>query len=197
MPIANKQFRAMERLAERAVAGLALLIVGAVTIALGGPAAAAPSPLDTTLADAWTRTEDGPQRYTGVHIDWDVPIRMSDGIILKANVYRPMDAAGHVITAPVPTIINMTPYTKLIYMLLESATAIPGLYDPIVDLMNRFDLFDLAGTPISAIGDQIRAISSGSARTISADPQLIKSPEATPGHRRCSRHRILAGRLER
>ncbi|WP_081622395.1 CocE/NonD family hydrolase [Jongsikchunia kroppenstedtii] len=162
------------RITRRAVLLLATLAMVATMIGIGGPAAAAPSTHDTTMADSWTRTEDGPQKYSGVHIDWDVPIRMSDGIVLKANVYRPMDASGRV-TTPIPTIVNMTPYTKLIYMLLESATAIPGLYDPIVDLMNRFDLFDLAGTPISAIGDQIRAISSGSARTISADPQLIKA----------------------
>jgi len=157
------------------IVALVFLLIIALTGVFGGAVSASPSADDTAMASRWTNTEDGPQKYSGVHIDWDVPIRMSDGVVLKANVYRPMDAPNHVVTTPVPTVINMTPYTKLLYMLLESATAIPGLYDPIVQVMNRFDLFDLAGTPLSGIGDQIRALSGGSARTIAVDPQLIKA----------------------
>ena len=29
----------------------------------------------------------------GMNIDWDVPIRMDDGIVLRADVFRPL-AAG-------------------------------------------------------------------------------------------------------
>ena len=27
-------------------------------------------------------------------IDWDVPVRMSDGLVLRADVYRPDDHGG-------------------------------------------------------------------------------------------------------
>ncbi|GAA4671057.1 CocE/NonD family hydrolase [Gordonia humi] len=162
--------------ARRSLCAAAILTALALVAGLAAPVSAAPSPADTVLGARWTHTEDGPQRHPGVHVDWDVPIRMSDGVVLKANVYRPADRAGHVVTTPVPAVINMTPYTKLLYALLEAATAIPGLYDPIVSVMNRFDLFDLTGTPFSGVGDQIKAfLSSGSARTVSVDPQLVKS----------------------
>lgn len=124
---------------------------------------------------SWTATHDAPQQYPGVHEDWDVPITMSDGTVLKANLYRPMDAAGRIVDTPMPTIVNMTPYTKLAYMLLESAVSIPILYDAIVTLMNRFDLFNLSGTPLSGIGDQIKALSGGALRTVAVDRQLIKA----------------------
>lgn len=49
-----------------------------------------------------------------MHIDWDVPIRMSDGNILKSNVYRPADAAGRPVgDQKTPTIVNPSPDTKL------------------------------------------------------------------------------------
>ncbi|MGC5246475.1 CocE/NonD family hydrolase [Gordonia sp. DT219] len=158
--------------------GVAVVVAGLLVmpfVIVAGTASAAPSASDTARAAEWTATADGPQKYSDVHIDWDVPIRMSDGTILKANVYRPMDSAGRVVSKPLPTIINMTPYTKLLYMLMESATSIPGLYDPITRVINRFDLFDLAGTPLSGMGEQIRMLTGGVARTVAVDRQLVKS----------------------
>ena len=158
----------------RRLAQVVVVLILALAVAQP-PAGAAPSPRDQAMAKAWTHTEDRVQKYPGVHIDWDVPIRMSDGVVLKANVYRPIDRHGRVVRKPLPTVINMTPYTKLMYMLLESAAAIPGLYDPIVHVMNRFDLFNLTGTPLAGIGDQIKLLSSGSARTVAVDRQMIRS----------------------
>jgi predicted acyl esterase len=40
---------------------------------------------------------------TSVTIDYDVPVRMRDGVILRADVYRP-DARG-----PRPVIVARTP----------------------------------------------------------------------------------------
>ena len=48
----------------------------------------------TGMEGAWTAEKDGPLPHNEVHIDWDVPITMSDGTVLKANIYRPMDVAG-------------------------------------------------------------------------------------------------------
>ncbi|WP_460718181.1 CocE/NonD family hydrolase [Nocardia heshunensis] len=126
-------------------------------------------------AVAWTAAQDGVARYPGVHVDWDVPVTMSDGTVLKANVYRPMDAEGRIVETPMPSIVNMTPYTKLVYMLLDSALSVPGLSDSAIDLINRFDLFNLGGTPFSGLGDQVKTLSGGILRTIAADRKLVQS----------------------
>ncbi|MFF2550514.1 CocE/NonD family hydrolase [Nocardia sp. NPDC058058] len=65
--------------------------------------------------------------YPGMTVEHDVPITMSDGIVLKANVYRPADDQGHAIETPFPAIVTMTPYTKLMSDLsAESKGAMAG-----------------------------------------------------------------------
>jgi predicted acyl esterase len=41
-----------------------------------------------------------------MHIDWDVPIEMDDGVVLRADVYRPDDDGRH------PAILSYGPYAK-------------------------------------------------------------------------------------
>ena len=42
----------------------------------------------------------------GMQIDWDVPIEMDDGLILKADVYRPITDGKY------PVIMSYGPYGK-------------------------------------------------------------------------------------
>jgi putative CocE/NonD family hydrolase len=42
----------------------------------------------------------------GMHIDWDVPIRMDDGIVLRADVFRPVEPGRY------PVIASHGPYAK-------------------------------------------------------------------------------------
>ena len=42
----------------------------------------------------------------GMRIDWDVPIAMQDGIVLRADIFRPDDDARH------PALISYGPYGK-------------------------------------------------------------------------------------
>ena len=53
-------------------------------------------------------------RYPKVAVQRDVAIRMSDAVVLKADIYRPADRRGHPIDTKTPTLVNLTPYTKLI-----------------------------------------------------------------------------------
>ncbi len=46
------------------------------------------------------------ERRDGFLIEWDVPIRMDDGLVLRANVYRPDDAGR------CPAILSYGPYAK-------------------------------------------------------------------------------------
>lgn len=121
---------------------------------------------------AWTAAEDGPQQYPNVFIEWDVPITMSDGTVLKANVYHPADASGRPVDTRTPAVVNMTPYTKLVSNVADSAFAIPGLGDALVNL---FRGINLSGTPISGFGELLNAAGNGELRNFSVDRQLVKA----------------------
>ncbi|MDG3015781.1 CocE/NonD family hydrolase [Speluncibacter jeojiensis] len=159
-------------------AAMGAALAAATTMAVALPAAAAPSPVAPHTPDAgalgaqWTATERGPQKYPGMHIDWDVPIRMSDGVVLKANVYRPADASGRPVDVKTPVIVNMTPYTKLVSAIASAALNQPPLAQPAIDIANAINL---SGTPVSGLGDLIKAVSGGGLRTFTVDPKLIES----------------------
>ena len=44
--------------------------------------------------------------HEGIRIDWDVPIRMSDGVTLRCDVFRPDDDRRY------PVLMGVTPYGK-------------------------------------------------------------------------------------
>ncbi|MCX5042266.1 CocE/NonD family hydrolase [Aldersonia sp. NBC_00410] len=146
----------------------------AALVFAGATASAAPimTPDAGNLGATWTAVEDGPQQYPNVHIDWDVPITMSDGVVLKANVYRPADASGRPIDTPLPTILNMTAYTKLVSAVADATLSIPGFSDA---LMKYAREFDLSGTPFAGITELTQALGGGFARNFAVDRQLVRS----------------------
>ncbi|MGY2151480.1 CocE/NonD family hydrolase [Nocardia gipuzkoensis] len=151
------------------------VVAAAAVLATAGfgsvPAAAEPSPDADSVR--WTALHDGPQPYADVHIDWDVPIRMSDGVVLKANVYRPVKRGGEVEQQPLPTIVNLTPYTKLMTNLIDTALAAPGLQPLTVRLVNRVNL---SRTPVSGFGDLLHAVDGGTVQTVlGLDRNLIRA----------------------
>ncbi|WP_280212830.1 CocE/NonD family hydrolase [Nocardia cyriacigeorgica] len=138
--------------------------------ALATPAAAGP---DGGAAGAsWAASHDGPQPYPKIHIEWDVPITMSDGTVLKGNVYRPADESGRPVDTKTPTIVNMTPYTKLVSNLADHAGSIPGLSDALLQALRDVDL---SGTPLSGVTDLTKAFAGGELRNFAVDRQLVKS----------------------
>lgn len=156
-----------------AVATMAVLAgTTAVAVPLPDAGQAAIGPSGGAAAETWTATHDGPQEYPGVHADHDVPITMSDGVVLKADVYRPADAAGAPVDTQTPVIVNMTPYTKLVSNLANLALSIPGLEEPLMDFARSLNQ---TGTPLQGITDLVKVISGGGVRTFTVDPQLIES----------------------
>nr|WP_246097841.1 CocE/NonD family hydrolase [Rhodococcus spelaei] len=143
-----------------------------MTFPFAPAATAATTPDGGSLGAKWTAAEDGPQQYPGMHIDWDVPITMSDGVVLKANVYRPADASGRAVDTKTPVVVNMTPYTKLVSAIAEAALAVPQLGDPIMAFARNLNL---SGTPVSGLADLIKVTSGGGLRTFSMDPKLVQS----------------------
>ncbi|MFI6046017.1 CocE/NonD family hydrolase [Nocardia sp. NPDC051321] len=153
----------------------AALLVAAVALSpfLSPSAVATPVGPDGGATGAgWAAAEDGQQQYPNVFIEWDVPITMSDGTVLKGNVYHPADAAGQPIATPTPTIVNMTPYTKLGSMIADSMISIPWLSDAVMQVARDVDL---SGTPFSGITDLTKALGGGLLRNFTVDRQLIKS----------------------
>jgi putative CocE/NonD family hydrolase len=87
------------------VAGMALLAAGLVLV---GPTPADASPV---TASSWhARGEDYPGTVTQI----DVPIRMSDGVVLRADVMRPADASGKAIDTKLPVLVTITAYNKTV-----------------------------------------------------------------------------------
>ncbi|MBF6060122.1 CocE/NonD family hydrolase [Nocardia terpenica] len=155
-------------------ATVAFVAAAAVVPFFAIPASAASLPTGPdggAAGAAWTATEDGPQQYPNIHIDWDVPITMSDGTVLKANVYRPADASGRAVDVQTPAVVNLTPYTKLVSNLADHAGSIPGLSDALLGLLRQIDL---SGTPLSGITDLTKAFGGGELRNFSVDRQLVR-----------------------
>lgn len=156
------------------VALLPIVLLSALMQPAAGatPAADAVGPTAGALGEQWTATHDGPQKYPNIHIEWDVPITMSDGTVLKANVYRPADASGGPVAEQTPTILNLIPYTKLLSMLAQTGTSIPGFSQPIIEFFRNFDM---TGTGFDGLTDVTRMLGGGMVRSFAADPDLIKS----------------------
>ncbi len=120
----------------------------------------------------WLSDYEAPPKYPDVHIEWDVPLTMSDGTVLKANVYRPADANGP-IAEKTPTIVNITPYTKLFQMLIDSAIAMPVLYDALNRLLK---LADFSAVGMSGLSDMGQNLPAGIGRIFAGvDRKLIQS----------------------
>ncbi|MFC9894817.1 CocE/NonD family hydrolase [Nocardia sp. NPDC127579] len=120
----------------------------------------------------WTAAHDGEPAYPNVAIEWDVPITMSDGTVLKGNVYRPADAAGRPISEPTPTIVNLTPYSKLLSNIADSAMSIPILSDVVLGALRDFDL---SGLGLGGITELTKALPAGLGRTFSVDRKLVRA----------------------
>lgn len=125
------------------------------------------------LAGRWTSTHDGPQPYPEVHIDKNVHITMSDGVVLKADVYRPAHTGDQVETRPLPTIVTMTPYSKMMNSLIEASLSNPEAQRFTMDLVRRINL---SGTPISGFEDLLHALDGGTVATmLGLDRKLVRS----------------------
>src|SRR4051794_2267964 len=81
----------------------------------GGAGAVLPDPLDEAVAaSAAPGHEWTPAAATfGVHRQLDVPVRMADGTVLRADIATPTDlATGTPAAGPFPVLLTQTPYGK-------------------------------------------------------------------------------------
>lgn len=125
----------------------------------------------TGMEGAWTAEKDGRQDHDQVHVDWDIPIMMSDGTVLKANVYRPMDGT-EVVDEQLPAVLNVTPYSKWMLAIATKLINAPGIQDGILRGIGSLESSDPALKNFMAL---LQTMDSGLGQALSADKQLIRS----------------------
>jgi putative CocE/NonD family hydrolase len=92
----------------------ATLVLSSLTLVGPAPAAVGTGKtvaLATAPASGWTPR---PEEYPGTVTEKDVKIRMSDGVVLRADVERPADASGTAIDTPLPVLVTITAYNKTV-----------------------------------------------------------------------------------
>ena len=155
---------------------LALFLIPLLIAAGAGLLPTSAAPADAAVFGAlgakWTRTAEGPQKYPGHAVTPDVPIKMSDGTVLRGNLIRPANQAGTPIDKKLPTIVNMTPYTKMVSALAAEVVNYPVLMPQLIELLNAINL---QGTVLSGYNELVGSLRSGFATSFSYDPKLIRS----------------------
>ncbi|MFZ5849228.1 MAG: CocE/NonD family hydrolase [Actinomycetota bacterium] len=81
---------------------LLLMATGTALAGLSAPTTAAPRA-------AW---KPRPAQFPAVHVTEDVPVEMSDGVVLSVNVYRPAREDGTPARGRFPVVLTQTPYNK-------------------------------------------------------------------------------------
>ena len=149
-----------------------LSTTAALALSIANPSLTQADPTAGRDGELWTTALDTNLLYPEVNIEWDVPIRMSDGTLLKANVYRPANADRTPVDTKTPVVVQMTPYTKLALGIASAIVANPVLWP----LANQFaSLINLQGTPIDGVNGYLGLIKGGAAKTFGVDFNLVRS----------------------
>ena len=93
-----------------AAATAALLIAG---ITLPGAHADAVPAAKAPRAAGWTPRAE---QYAGTTTRADLPIRRSDGVVLRGDLVLPTDAEGNAVDRPLPVIVTITAYNKTVLL---------------------------------------------------------------------------------
>lgn len=152
----------------------AVTLAAATAVAVGvtvGPPVAIAEPTGGAAGQSWTATTDGPNQFPAITVAEDVPIRMSDGVVLRASVYRPADASGRAIDDKLPTVFNITPYTRLVPALADAAAAHPVLGEA----LDRLGAADLSGTPFDGLTELTGGLGGGLLRTFGVNRNLVEN----------------------
>ena len=84
-------------------------------------AGSSPTPATTATAASTTTWTPRPAQFPKTVTTKDIPIRMSDGTVLRADLTQPADASGKAISARMPVVVTITAYNK------SAQSEIPGL----------------------------------------------------------------------
>lgn len=171
-PGARFSARARTALTKAVIAILAGLVAIAGMAVLPAAQGTSEAEVFGAMGAKWTRTYENDLRYPGYHVTPDVSIRMSDGTILRGNLVRPANANGRPVESKMPTIVNMTPYTKMVSSLASEVMNFPVLIPQLVSLLNAINL---QGTVLSGYNDIAGALSGGLVQTFAFDPKIVRA----------------------
>ena len=90
-------------------------------------------------AAAWAAIVREKPQYPRVSISANVRIPMSDGTALRAYVIRPADASGRAVEGSFPTVLNLTPYNKLLMKGIDTVLEAPDGRAALAELLHRPD----------------------------------------------------------
>ncbi|MGW6375065.1 CocE/NonD family hydrolase [Rhodococcus sp. NPDC055112] len=147
----------------------------AILTLIVGATLAAPAAIAEPAAEAgkdWTELVDAPPQYPGIAVEKDVPITMSDGVVLRANVYRAADADGKAIEGRVPTVVNLTPYTRFVDTLIDEVANHPALGPRLMDFVGNLDF---SATPLDGITELTQVVRGGGARLLGVNRDLVQN----------------------
>jgi putative CocE/NonD family hydrolase len=103
------------RLAVRfAVASTTSLALAAGALSSATPATSAPAPAVSSPAAATMHWSPRPEQYPDTVTTRDLAIRMSDGVVLRADLVRPATADGTVVPGRFPVVVTITAYNKTV-----------------------------------------------------------------------------------
>ncbi|AEF38959.1 CocE/NonD family hydrolase [Hoyosella subflava] len=125
-----------------------------------------------TVGERWSQAVDSAPQYPSIAVEEDVPIIMSDGVTLRATIYRPADAAGQPVREPLPVVLNLTPYTRLVNTLVDAITEHPEL-GPLLQTVVRDA--NLTGTPFDGVEEIAKVLLGGGPRLLGVNRDLIQN----------------------
>lgn len=113
------------------------------------------------------RFDIGPRQHPKRYVERAVPIQLSDGTVLSADVTRPADRHGKPVTEPLPAVITLTPYNKTLI----------GRASPLIDLVEAVGPLVMRLVPPSegrAGGpEMVRGLAGGWLDAIRASRELV------------------------
>lgn len=103
------------RLAVRfAVASTTSLALAVGALGSAPAATSAPAPAAATPVAATMHWHPRPEQYPSTVTTRDIPIRMSDGVVLRADLVRPATASGTAAPGRFPVVVTITAYNKTV-----------------------------------------------------------------------------------
>lgn len=123
------------------------------------------------LAAQWTAAHDGPQPFDGIDPELGVPITMSDGTVLRGDIFHPM-RGGRRADGPTPVVLQLQGYSKLAVNIAQLMLKIPGIEQVLLPWIASLNF---PGSGLDGITDLTRQLDAGVAQVAAGDWALVNA----------------------
>lgn len=121
-------------------------------------------------AAGWAAAADGPQPYPDIFPDLAIPLTMSDGTVIKADVFRP-GRGGHLTDEKLPTVVEFETYNKTVLNLYGAILKIPGVNEVLLPVLGS--IAAPPGSGLEAVTDLTSQLDSGALQVFSPNFDLV------------------------